>query len=90
MADIWEKGLKDLGSLNHQERSRFSGLLFMMAGNWEGQYYLKQSGIIDEKMGADRKMVVDAPGFKQWWEVRRDSYDVEFRAHIEEGMTRDA
>ena len=90
VADIWEKGLKDMDSLNPQERSRFGGLLFMMAGNWESQYYLKQGGIIDEKMGADRKMVIDAPGFKQWWKLRRDAYDVEFRDHIEEGMSRDA
>jgi hypothetical protein len=90
VADIWERGLIDMESLDAQDRSRFSGLIFMMAGNWESQYYLKQSGILDEKMGADRKMVINSPGFRQWWELRKGTYDIDFRNHIEEGMHSEA
>jgi len=87
VSDIWDKGLQDLNALNPQQRSRFSAMLFMVVGNWESQYYLKEGGVIDEKMGADRKQLVGSPGFKQWWEVRRDTYHADFRDHIEKGIT---
>jgi hypothetical protein len=90
VSEIWHTGLHDLNVLNPQQRNRFNAMLFMVVGNWESQYYLREGGVIDERMGADRKLILGSLGFKQWWEVRRDNYHPDFRYHIEEGMTVDA
>ena len=86
LADIWDRGLRDLDALSPQERSRLGAMFFMTVGNWESQYYLKEGGVIDERMGANRRAIVASPGFRKWWEQRRDTYHAEFRDHIEEGM----
>jgi hypothetical protein len=80
---IWERGLQDYDSLDVDEVARFNSMVFMIVGNWESQFYLQESGVLDPEMGAGRKLVTDTPGFQRWWERRGDTYNSRFRAHIE-------
>ena len=90
LTEIWIKGSQDFTSLTEVEQHRLGGLYFMMTGNWESLFYLRESGVFDERMGADRKMVLESPGYRHWWSNRRNAYSKEFRDHIEEGMGGDA
>ena len=83
VARIWNEGLNDISALDEIEGSRFGAMLFMMVGNWESMFYLQQSGILDETMGANLAPVVKTNGFRQWWEGRRQNYNAEFVEYME-------
>lgn len=80
---IWERGLEDYESLSDDEIGRFNSMVFMAVGNWESQFYLQESGVFDDEMGAGRSAITARPGFKKWWEQRGETYNARFRAHIE-------
>jgi hypothetical protein len=87
LAWTFQVGTEDPTQLDEKERARFTELCFSLLRMFEDIHYQYHNGALDpetwhgyeELYGAYAK----APGFKQYWEERRDTFRPEFQRFID-------
>lgn len=93
VASIWTRGLADYDSLEDVEKVRFSTLMLNLTYSWEESWHALRSGQVDEwtyqRFTASRRELTSLPGFRTWFERRRDWIGDEFRALLEDDFRGD-
>ncbi len=84
---IYIRGLADFSSLSTHEKIRFSAFGMMATRSMEELHAQWLEGLVDAQIwrGFDRQMSteIQAPGFSQWWALRRDYFGEEFQAFLD-------
>ncbi len=84
---IYLRGLADFSGLSAHEKLRLSAFLMMAMRSLEDLHAQWLEGLVDARIwtGFDRQMSesTQAPGFSQWWAIRRHFFNDEFQALLD-------
>ena len=84
---IYQRGMSDFSSLSAHEKLRFSAFSLMALRSLEDLHTQWLEGLVDARIwtGFDRQMTesTQAPGFSQWWAIRRHFFNDEFQALLD-------
>ena len=86
MADIYLRGSIDFQSLSNLERVRFSALSGQLFRLIQAAHIQWQKGALDDDIWSGFIVTLgdtmQAPGVKEWWELRKRWYGHEFQALV--------
>lgn len=86
ICDVLDRGARDLGSLDHIERIRFTLAMSSHFRNMENLHHKFLSGNVDASVWngwANRTLAfMDAPGTRAWWELNASAFSADFRGFI--------
>lgn len=92
LARIYWKGLEDFGSLERDERRRFSAYLVGMLRRFENLVYQTQYGALDAEswVGVKKTAAVTLRrrGATAWWAEAKDLFNEEFQEYVERDLMR--
>lgn len=87
LSHLFVEAMEDYHQLSSDEKARISQLFFQCFHYFENMFYQNQKGYLDEEVwtGWKRLMLTyySRPGFKTWWEHRRDVYSESFALFLE-------
>ncbi len=87
LSRIYWKGLADFGSLEPDERRRFSSILVGMFRRFENIVYQTQQGALEagswEGVRMTAALTLSRPGAIAWWSEAQDLFSKEFREYVE-------
>ena len=90
LMDVWLRGVTEPDSLDEQESLRFVFLLHIIMLQFQNNYYLVEEGTLDEKMllaiNNTLSTIRGTPGFAMYWSLRRDLFNPEYQAFVEQLM----
>ena len=85
LADIFHRGLVDLGSLTPVESDRFTMIVTLMVNGVSGTYLVNRLGVDSTLMGraAEGLRFLRAPGGRTWWAKNKRVLESDFAAWVE-------
>jgi hypothetical protein len=87
LARIWFHGTRETGDLSTEEKVQFGALCLDLTYIWERIYYLDVDGSIDAGLVATmqrgRSEIACSPGYRRWFELRKEWISDDFRREIE-------
>ena len=87
LARIYWKGLEDFGSLDRDERRRFSAYLVGMFRRFENLVYQTRYGALDADswLGVKKTAMVTLRrrGATEWWSEAKDLFNEEFQDYVD-------
>jgi hypothetical protein len=88
LADIYLRGLRELGSINDSEFVRFSSALGFMFRVFEEAFFQWKEGNLDAHLwnGFEAPIgdMLAYPGMREWWSTRSHWYSPQFRKFVDE------
>ena len=88
LVDIFLKANRDIDSLSENERLRLLIGMQRIYRLWEEAYHQHAAGRLDPRvwnaMVSLYSSYLSAPGFSVFWELRKQHYDAEFRAFVDD------
>ncbi len=89
-ADLWRRGLDEPEGLSAHEELRLSALILQNVRTWEQVYHWSKADQLEDWMilgnDAIRKAIVSSPGFRPWFDKRKDWISREFRHVLEDEL----
>jgi len=89
LADIFERGLADQGSLDPPETTRFTMIISVIVSSSEVAFMQQRVGIgtgyVDE-VGANGVSFLRAPGGRQWWRKNRHQFRSDYADWLEQQL----
>ena len=85
VARIYREGLRDLKSLNDDDRWRFGALMQSLYSVWETAFRTRSEGLFQHHFD-DIAWQATRPGFREWWSKGKRLYSAEFRQFIDETL----
>ena len=86
LADLFNRGMVDLSSLDATERTQFSMLCVTACRVYDSLYYQLQRGVGDPELWKSEvetlKVFCDAPGFCAWWNINSFQFSAAFTKFI--------
>lgn len=90
ITSIWMRGLSDFESLDPEERVRFSCLMLLLTYSWDETQHGYNDDQLDEwameRFMGSMQELARLPGFKSWYEIRKDWLSKEIRVTLEREM----
>lgn len=87
VARVWRLGMAGDQSLNADEAAQFHALVNQLAYNWMRIHHLAGTKELEpwvlETYKASRRDIANAPGFQNWYSVRKHWMSRAFRAELE-------
>jgi len=87
MARVWRLGMAADASLSVDELVQFRAFLLQLTYRWERLHHLDLAGYVDGWVAASsadvRRSLVGSPGFRTWFESRKEWISPEFRAVLQ-------
>ena len=87
LSHLFVQAMENYHQLSPDQKARISQLFFQCFHYFENMFYQNQKGYLDEEVwtGWKRLMLTyySRPGFKTWWEHRRDVYSESFAVFLE-------
>jgi hypothetical protein len=91
LADIWERGTRDLAALESEERVRFVAYTSYTLRIWEGLHLQRLRGRITDDLWTSHTRlfasVQNLPGFNEAWEIRRATFSTAFGKFYDQNKT---
>lgn len=93
--DLWDRGGRDLDSLERAEFIRFSNLNLNAFWFFSAGHFQKRIGTLDDEEFYEMESIMgfwmSRPGVQEWWKrYGRDRYNPRFVEYIESRIARDA
>jgi hypothetical protein len=87
VAEVFNQGLADPGSLDRTDKTRFTWLMSMVINSQYGSYEDFELGLVTEQdIGDIRRSigsVLDTPGGRWWWQKNKESYSDAFTEYVD-------
>jgi hypothetical protein len=85
VARVYREGLRDLKSLNDDDRWRFGALMQSIYSVWETVFRTRTEGLFQHNL-ADLAWMAGRPGAREWWSKGNRLYSPEFRQFMDETL----
>jgi hypothetical protein len=83
VARVYREGLRDLKSLNDDDRWRFGALMQSIYSVWETVFRTRTEGLFQHNL-ADLAWMAGRPGAREWWSKGKRLYSPEFQRLVDE------
>ena len=88
LAALVEKGEADPSSLTPRERSQFYEFTTWRIAMWELAFLNHEVGLVEDELWLAwdsyyRGLVIQKPGYREFWRDNRSSFDDRFMAHVD-------
>ena len=87
LTELYMRGISNPDTLDHTEQGRLHAFLMASTRYWAEEYHASRSGDLPgwagHQLAAARRDIISSPGFRRFFEVRRDWVDPEFRSALE-------
>ena len=89
LADVFSRGLGDLGSLEPVEHVRFTMIMSAIIGGSEAAFGDHALGLSSDSILQDalnRLRFLESPGGRQWWSHNKTHFNADFRDWLTESL----
>ena len=87
VARVYREGLRDLKSLNDDDRWRFGALMQSLYSVFETAFRTRSGGLFQHQLD-DIAWTASRPGAREWWSKGKRLYSPEFQRFMDETLER--